>query len=303
MSLLTPANVAIGFLLVLVLIWFTRRPMTARIRRAAPGKFARLSAGVVHYQWHGPKNGPVIVMVHGLTTPSFVWRDQLPALTAAGFRVLTFDHFGRGFSDRPVARHDFDFYVREIDDLLAELRVTAGFTLLGYSMGGGIATHYAAVRRDRIERLVLLAPVGFLSGRPNWVARWPVIGDLAMFLFGAQTLRRGSRKAGKAEGVDDEMVELQCNETRYAGFCAAVLSSVRNVIYVDQTGEHRLLLDRGLPVLAVFGTADMVIPISSAMRLREVNRQAQIIEIDGAGHGLVTTHADAVNQALLGFLR
>lgn len=303
MSLLTPANLAIAFLLVLMMIWFTRRPMTARARRSAPGKFSRLTDGIVHYQWHGPVDGPVIVMVHGLTTPSFVWRDQLPALTGAGFRVLTFDHFGRGFSDRPVATHDMKFFVREIDDLLADLKVEAGFTLLGYSMGGGIATHYASIRRDRIERLILLAPTGFLTGPPNWVARWPLIGDLAMFLFGSQTLRKGAVKAGKAEGVDDAMIELQRNETRFAGYGAAVLSSIRHVIYMDQTTEHTVLLDRAMPILAVFGTADTVIPIDCAMRLREVNRQAQIIEVEDAGHALVTTHAKAVNQALLQFLR
>ena len=302
MNFLTPAHLTLAFLLLLVLIWFTRRPMTARVRRAAPGAFARISHGVIHYEWHGPKNGPVLVMIHGLTTPSFIWRDQLPTLTSAGFRVLTFDHFGRGFSDRPVARHDMAFFVQEIDELLAELDVKAGFNLLGYSMGGGIATHYATVRRDRINKLVLVAPVGFLTNRPGWIARWPVVGDLAMFLFGGWSLRRTSRKDGIAENVDDEMIARQCQETRYAGFGAAVLSSVRNVIYIDQSKEHRLLLDRKVPLLAIFGTADKSIPIQAAMRLREINRQAQIVEIEDAGHALVLTHKDQVNQALIDFL-
>lgn len=300
---ITPTSVFLTFALFLVVVWFLRRPMSARARRAAPGKFVQLSNGIVHYQWHGPENGPVLVMIHGLTTPSFVWRNQLSALTGAGHRLLVFDHFGRGFSDRPYATYDMAFYVQEIDDLLEKLAVPAGFNLLGYSMGGGIAAHYAALRRDRINRLILLAPAGLLTSEPNWIARWPVIGDLAMFLFGGWSLRRGSKRTATTEGVDADMIALQCRETRFAGFGAAVLSSLRHVIYRDQTDIHHTLLDRSVPVLALFGTADDVIPIDCAMRLRTINRSAQIVEIDGAGHSLVTTHAKQVNRAVLEFLQ
>ncbi|WP_069298532.1 alpha/beta fold hydrolase [Neptunicoccus sediminis] len=302
MTLLSPAMLLAASGLFLAVVWFLRRPMTGRARRSAPGDFVPITGGLIHYQWHGPKNGPVLVMVHGLTTPSFVWRDQLGALTGAGYRVLTFDHFGRGFSDRPYARHTMAFYVREIDELLEKLDVPAGYSLLGYSMGGAIAAHYAGLRRDRIKRLILLTPAGLLKSEPNWIARWPVIGDLAMFLFGGWILRRGSRQAGKLEGVDNDMIEKQCRETRFAGFGAAVLSCLRHVIYTDQTDVHRRLLDRGMPVLAVFGTKDTVIPIACAMRLREINRTARIVEIKGAGHSLVTTHARQVNRAVLAFL-
>ena len=216
MTYVTPFTVLLALALCLIVAWFLKRPMTMRARRGAGGQFVQLQNGIIHYAWHGPKNGPVLVMVHGLTTPSFVWRDQLPALTQAGYRVLTFDHFGRGFSDRPYAHYDMAFYMQEMDELLDALGVQAGYDLLGYSMGGGIAAQYGALRRDRIRKLILVAPIGFLKGRPNWITRWPVIGDLAMFVFGGWSLRRGAVKAGKAENVDSEMIELQCRETRFA---------------------------------------------------------------------------------------
>lgn len=303
MSFNTPLFILLAAALILVIAWFTRQPMNAKVRRAAQGEFIAVAGGVIHYQWHGPVAGPVIVMVHGLTTPSFVWREQIPALTQAGYRVLTFDHFGRGYSDRPVARQDLAFFIRELDGVLDALQVRAGYHLLGYSMGGGIATHFASLQRDRIRKLVLIAPTGFLEGRPNWVARWPLIGDLAMFIFGGWSLRRGAKKAGQAEGVDAEMITLQKRETRYAGYGAAVLSSLRHTIYTDLRDAHRILKERAMPILALFGRDDDVIPISNAMHLREVNRAAQIIEIKRAGHGLVTTHPKQVNDAILQFLQ
>ena len=303
MSYVTPLTVLLALTLCLVIAWFLKQPMSARVRRGAAGDFMNLPDGIIHYEWHGPLSGPVIVMVHGLTTPSFIWRDQIPALTRAGHRVLTFDHFGRGFSDRPYARHDMDFFVRELDGILDTLGVKAGYDLLGYSMGGGIVTHFASLRWDRIRKLILVAPIGFLEGPPNWIARWPVIGDVMMFILGGWSLRRGAIKAGKAEKVDPELIALQCRETRFAGYGAAVLSSVRHIIYADLRKAHRVLLDREMPILALFGTDDEVIPIACAMHLREMNRSAQLVEIKGAGHSLVTTHPKQVNDAILTFLR
>lgn len=303
MNFSTPLFVLFAIGLFLAIAWFTRQPMSARVRRGAPGEFVEIPGGIVHYEWHGSVTGPVIVMVHGLTTPSFVWRDQVPALTRAGYRVLTFDHFGRGYSDRPIGRQDLAFFVTELDSLLNTLRVRAGYDLLGYSMGGGIVTQFASLRRDRINKLILVAPIGFLEGPPNWVARWPVIGDLVMFTFGGWALRRGAQKAGQTEQVDAEMIALQRRETRYAGYGAAVLSSLRHTIYCDLRGAHRILKEREMPILALFGTKDDVIPLDNAMRLREVNRNAQIVEIKGAGHTLVTTHPQQVNDAILEFLQ
>jgi len=300
---MTPAMVLLALALCLIVAWFLKQPMGARARRAATGEFAELSNGVIHYEWHGPVTGPVIVLVHGLTTPSFIWRDQIPALTRAGYRVLTFDHFGRGFSDRPYGPQNLDFYVQEMDELFAAVDLRPGYDLLGYSMGGGIVAHYASLRRDRIRKLILVAPIGFLEGRPNWIARWPVIGDIVMFVLGGWSLRRGARKGGKAEKVDPEMINLQCRETRYAGYGAAVLSSLRHTIFADVSDAHQVLRDRDMPILALFGTKDDVIPLDCAMRLRETNRAVQIEEIKGAGHSLVTTHPKAVNDAISAFLQ
>ena len=298
-----PTLALIAVLVFVTIAWFSRRPMTARVRNAAPGQFVKTPMGTLHYQFHGPPKGELVVLVHGLTTPSFYWADLLPHLTQAGYRVLTFDHFGRGFSDRPSATHNFEFYRQELDDLLGALNITQSFHLVGYSMGGGIATDYAAQRRDRLKSLTLIAPIGFLETTGSWVVRWPVIGDIAMFLFGGWSLRRAAAKAGVVEGVETKWTVLQARETRYAGFTTAVLSSLRNVIYVNLSKDHETIRARGLPLLAVFATDDTVIPIDGAMKLRELNRRAEIVEINSAGHSLVSTHAGDLGTAMTQFLR
>ncbi len=270
------------------------------------GRFADLSNGRIFYQWHGPSNGPVLVLVHGLSTPSFVWRDMLPELVQAGFRVLTFDHFGRGFSEYPGQAQTSDFFVKELDELLELLGVQDPVTLLGYSMGGGIVASFAALQPHRIGRLILLAPVGLrsnLGGFFTTLLLMPVIGDMLMGLFGPRRFRKGLRMSASEENVDSAMIDMQIAETRQPAFAGAVLSSLRHVIRTDLRPAHEKLAKAGVPILAIFGEKDTVIPISSAQILRQRIPQAQIVVVPEAGHGLAYTHADQVTGAVQDFIR
>ncbi|MBL3562611.1 alpha/beta fold hydrolase, partial [Rhodovulum sulfidophilum] len=78
-----------------------RRPMAARARSEAPGEIAALPRGRTHLVWEGPAEGPVLVLLHGLTIGSHMLDRLAGGLAARGYRVLRYDLYGRGFSDRP----------------------------------------------------------------------------------------------------------------------------------------------------------------------------------------------------------
>lgn len=137
-----------------------RAVMSDGRRGSAPGQFVELSQGVTHFHLSGPSEGPLIVCVHGLTTPSFVWAQLAKGLTTLGFRVLVYDLYGRGFSDHLDSIQDKAFFNQQLDDLLIHLEVEDPFHLIGYSMGGAIATGFASTYPARVRRLVLLASAG-----------------------------------------------------------------------------------------------------------------------------------------------
>ncbi len=279
-------------------IEWNRKPMDAHARRQAPGQFAMLSQGVTHYEWYGPSRGPVLVCIHGLTTPSFVWRRLLQGLALMGFRVLSYDHYGRGFSDRPKGRQSRDFFVQHLDDLLAhEGLEETQISLMGYSMGGAIAAIYAARHPARIRRVILLAPAGMghvASGFVKFIVRTPFVGDWLMLAAYPDILRKGIR----AEG-DAEIGALQLRELDYRGFVPAVLSSLRGVLSGSLGADHESLVAADIPVQAIWGRDDDVIPLSASDQLAVWNLNAKQDIVDGAGHGLTYTHADQV----LGHLR
>ena len=218
-----------------------RQPVQA-VRKGAD--LAKLSRGQTRYLWFGPKDGPVIVLVHGLTTPSPVFAAVAAGLARQGARVLTYDLYGRGRSDRPGGAQTRDVFVRQLRELLVDQRVAEPITLVGYSMGGVIATAYSAKYLDQVERLVLLASAGLCHKFDRFTAfcvKAPWIGDWLMVLFGPRGLRRVAEEVRHLDSQVPDIAEVIEAETRMRGYMPAVLSSLRNCLVGDQRRTHGAL--------------------------------------------------------------
>lgn len=280
--------------------------MTDKARKTAPGEFVTLSRGITHYRWLGATRGPVAVCVHGLTTPSFVWQGIAAGLGTLGYRVLVYDLYGRGYSDRPNGPQDSAFFITQLEELLEDQGVTGDFTLLGYSMGGAIATAFAALHPERLRALVLIAPAGLghdLGRLAERVARGGLLAQWLMLAGFPRSFRKGCEAERHLPSSVPDIVDLQQAQLRYRGFVPAVARSISGMVSEDLTEEHADIAETRLPVLAIWGREDTVIPLRSMARLAEVNRTARQEVIAGAGHGLTYTHSDAVLQAIRDLMR
>ena len=279
----------------------SRRAMDDSARNLAPGQFATLPQGVTHYSWQGPVDGPILICVHGLTTPSFVWGGLLRGLTLMGFRVLTYDLFGRGYSDRPRGQQDAAFFNRQLSDLMADQQVEGKVTLFGYSMGGAIVTCFAATHPDRVRQVILLAPAGMhhhIGKLASFMRNWRGAGDWLMLAFFPRTHRQGiAAEAHLASSVPD-ICELQAAELTFRGFVPAVLASLRGLLSRDLQPDHAAIKAAGIPTLAIWGRDDAVIPISAMDTLAKWNPDVTQEVIEGAGHALAYTHSDRIIKLL-----
>lgn len=283
----------------------SRSVMSDGRRGSAPGRFVELGQGVTHYHLAGPAIGPLVVCVHGLTTPSFVWAPLTKGLVALGFRVLVYDLYGRGFSDRPEGLHDKAFFNRQLEDLLSHLDIDEPFHLIGYSMGGAIAAGFAATYPARVRRLVLLASAGMtIRDTPllRFIRTRGKAGKWLMLAAFPVQMRRGIRAEQTAQIVPPEIIEGQEAQLIFQGFIPAVMSSLRGILAKPMEGEHMALRRIGLPVLAIWGAEDSVIPASAMGQLAAWNRDVTHEVIEDAGHGLPYTHTEAVLTLIAGFL-
>ncbi|WP_299285201.1 alpha/beta hydrolase [uncultured Tateyamaria sp.] len=295
--------ILLGLIAVPVTVELMRNSVDDKARADAPGDLALLSQGTTHYEWMGPERGPVAVCIHGLTTPSFVWRGMARGLALMGFRVLVYDLYGRGYSDRVRGTQDADFFLRQLLDLLRYEQVGGELTVFGYSMGGAIATHFSAKHPELVKQLVLIAPAGMveLGGGKLALARdLPIIGDWLFLLVYPFEVRRGIARDSVLPTSVDGVYDMQQRETGRRGYFPAVLSSLRGLLRGTTKDQHLAIAQAGVPVLAIWGDEDDVIPLSCKDALAEWNPDAQQAVVEGAGHALIHTHTDYVLEALRG---
>lgn len=280
-----------------------RRPMTAARQNRAPGRMADLATGATHYAWSGPEGGPIAICIHGLSTPSFVFAATQRHLADMGFRVLSYDLYGRGYSDRVRGTQSLDFFLTQLRALLQHQNVGGPLVMVGYSMGAQIAAAFAAEEGPRVRALVLAAPAGL--GTPStqydpWTA--PFIGDWLTRVAGGWKLRRELVEHAKIATIIPDIERRQAAETRTRGFLPAILSSRRNLLITSIAMDLRDVYKSDTPILAIWGTLDPIVPHDSVGRLAEIAPDAHHVQIKGAAHTLLQSHPTQVAQALRDFL-
>lgn len=288
--------VALAALAYPVVDWL-RAPMddAARAELSRSGKadrFVKLGDGVMHVRVQGPADGPVVLLVHGASTGGFAFQRWIRPLADAGFRVIVPDLLGFGFSDRPAARHDKAFIVKELNDLLQALDVTGPIQVVGTSMGGAIVTDFVSDNPARIRSVTLIAPAGLgqLKSAQTLTVRLllsPVIGDWLVRIWGAQTLVKGvvAQGGGEAAGVEG-IAEWMNRQASYRGFAEAQLDIFRHYDLQNRLEAYDAVGRSGLPVMAIWGTTDTTVPFALSEELTRRVPQTRLVPVEGEPHGL-----------------
>ena len=177
----------------------------------------------------GRAEGKVIVLIHGGTVPMFAWDAQVPSLVDAGYRVLRYTQYGRGYSDRPALRYDRALYQRQLSNLLDALGIDGTVTLFGLSFGAATAATFAAENPHRVERLVFIAPVvdygesrALLS-----LAKMPLLGEWFLRVFGIRGVVARATGFFERANAPPRYAAWFDEQTRIEGFERALLSFTR----------------------------------------------------------------------------
>jgi len=256
-------------------------------RNAAGGEFADLGLGTVHYQIDGPEHGQRVALVNGFAAPMFTWDAVFEALAHAGFRVLRFDLYGRGLSDRPTdVDYDPDLYDTQLDELLGALGWTGRVHLAGLSMGGAIAIEYAARRPQRVASLVLFDPAGFPVNMPA-AARLltaPLLGEVLVHIFGDRVIRQNLGKNFHNPSLLPAFIERFEPQMKIVGFKYAQLSTLRHMPLSEMADRYRAVGKTDIPVLLVWGRQDRVVPYANAALIQRAIPNCRLLTVEECGH-------------------
>ena len=112
-----------------------KKDLTAVERVGAPGAFIQLRDGITHYEIAGSDTARTVVLLSGASVPFYIWDPTFGSLVANGYRVLRYNYYGRGFSDRPKLKYDLPTYDVQLTELLDSLGIRGRIDIAGVSMG------------------------------------------------------------------------------------------------------------------------------------------------------------------------
>jgi pimeloyl-ACP methyl ester carboxylesterase len=227
----------------------------------------------VAYRVAGDPALPVVLLIHGITSSSATWDPVIPAL-AEHAHVIAPDLLGHGDSDKPTGDYSLGSFasgLRDLLDFLGHERVT----IVGHSLGGGVAMQFAYQYPERCERVVLVSSGG-LGRDVSWALRAATVpgADLVLPLIANNHVRAAGRAAGRLlHGLSirprPSMVELARGYASLADSPArkAFVHTLRSVVEPGGQRVHagdRHYLAEGRPTLIIWGAGDPVIPVTHA---------------------------------------
>lgn len=282
-----------------------RKRLDDAAREAASGDFVALAEGMTHYEMLGPSEGPPVVLVHGFSVPAFIWSPTFEALAEAGFRVMRYDLFGRGYSDRPGGTYNPDRFDCQLVELLDALAPGPAVNVMGLSMGGAIAVGFADRHPGRISSLTLIDPAG-LPMATHWATsllQVPLLGELLMATVGRRVLVNGLTRDFHMPEKLPALARQYLVQMQYQGFMRALLSTIRHGPLQSMAPAYERVGARTLPVLLVWGKEDTTVPFALSERVRAMMPRATFHAIDGAGHVPHLERPALVHPLLIEFLR
>jgi pimeloyl-ACP methyl ester carboxylesterase len=261
----------------------------------------------LHVQDSGGQGRPVI-LIHGWPLSGESWKAQIPALTAAGFRVIAYDRRGFGQSDKPADGFDYDTLTDDLARLIGE-RKLSNVSLVGFSMGGGEVARYIGNYGEADLHSVVFAaavPPYLMKSEDN--PRGPLTAEKAREFEAALRADRDAFFDGFTKDFFSANGKLMVSEPERREALALCKQSdpaaALGCMKAWATTDFRADLARiTVPTLVLHGDADATVPFEgSGARTHAMVKGSALKVVLGGPHGLNVSHASEFNAALVTFL-
>lgn len=286
------------------------------------GQFISVDGVELYYIEAGPADGPAVMLLHGFGGSTFTWRDTIPALADAGYRVIAYDRPPYGLSQKSA---DLDIsstaYADQLAGLMDALEIDTA-TLVGHSAGGGVVGHFAITYPQRVQAMVYVAGAITLSQAENTdTARngsaLGGLGDFAEALdpnspFARQLVRSFLTPEQFTDilasayhpsfDVTDDIREGYSRVLQVEDWEVGFLALLAGGDPAQDTIDAEVFSTLEQPTLIIWGEDDAWVPIEQGEVLRDLLPQAQWVTLPQVGHLPMEEDVDGFNTALIRFL-
>jgi pimeloyl-ACP methyl ester carboxylesterase len=258
--------------------------------------------------WAAGDKGSAIILVHGLGGFAENWIYNITPL-ARQHRVFVPDLVGFGRTDKVPLTRDILDLVKFINDFMETMNIKKA-SLVGNSLGGGLALQFAIDYPEKVEKLVLVDNAGMGRDVINdfKVCSIPVIGELLIRPDLKSTAQTWKKIVYDPALVTPELTEMACGIISQPGAKKALLATIRAGIGLG--GQRTILVNNILsrletikvPTLVIWGKEDKIIPVAHAQITKEKIPGARLEIFDHCGHMPQLEHPDRFNKLVLDFL-
>ncbi|VDB99755.1 unnamed protein product [Peniophora sp. CBMAI 1063] len=259
--------------------------------------------GRTRYWLVGPQKGKKVVLIHGLSIPSIVWKDVVAVLTGKGYRVLVYDLYGRGYSDAPATTYDAALYATQLALLMQHVKWDKAY-VAGLSMGGGIATAFSTWFPHLVDgKVALIASAGLIQ--PSEMSRTTRFMSSPLVQAAADSFpgRMYMQRMADSSHSNPIMELLRIQSAYLKGYNSAIASSLRDGPIRGLEWAFQSLASSDNDVLLIWGTDDDTVPYRHAGVMNKMIPRSKLVTIDGAGHDLTIAHPEVVGGALADFFK
>jgi len=251
--------------------------------------FFNNSHGKTAYYSVGEDNNEPLILIHGVTVPSYYYKKIAISLSEIGYKVYVYDHFGRGYSDRPKIKYNMHTYQNQLNDFINYLSLD-NFTLMGVSMGGALASNYAAKNPAKVKALILNVPfVGLQTiGLENF-ASIPIFWDFYLRFFIINSLvERGYGLTNDSQDSYHFIKQFNVKGTQYS-FSSLMKNFTKHNFYND----YQLINDYKIPVHITYAPDDEDVPIDSILKAIELVPDSTTFSFEG-GHNIINSRTEEI---------
>ena len=283
----------------------------SKIIKPEYGKFAELKNGNIYYQEFTSGNpiGQIVVLVHGFSTPSIVWKGIIPYLTDAGYDVVAYDHYGRGYSSRPKVDYTKDFYISTLLELIDYLKIEQKVHLIGYSMGGPIVGYFANENPDKVRSVNFIAPAGYMFKRKSQsnfylkILNFPFVSKYISIVF--PSLMYGGNSSIELSTEEDEnrlsqneLHKVYKEQMKYEGFTRSLISTAKNFNLFNTQKMYQELGKKKIDASVIWGDEDEIVPFDGLSYLKSDYPEINYKVVEKGHHDLTYALPSIVGKFL-----
>jgi pimeloyl-ACP methyl ester carboxylesterase len=261
----------------------------------------------LHVDDHGGSGRPVL-LIHGWPLSGESWKGQVPALTDAGYRVVTYDRRGFGRSDKPMTGYTYDTLAGDLHTLISELGLE-DVTLVGFSMGGGeVARHASRYGNEHVRSVVFASAVTPYLLRSDDNPEGPLEPSLGARMTAQLTADQEAFYDGFVTdfySVGDELMVTEEERQEAIALChQAKKHAALACMAAFASTDFRDDLPRvTVPALVIHGDGDKTVPFEgSGARTHAALPRSELVLLEGAPHGCTVSHREEWNAAVIDFL-